>query len=131
MKRLSWRRISISGGRADLPLGGREERLTHNETTARQINEGVEGSNAPAAASDTIRIMCECGQLECLQVLAITIAEYEGVRRDPRTFAVSKDHVMPEIEDIVEKTDRFVVVRKREGFPAQIAEEENPGSGNP
>jgi hypothetical protein len=112
-------------------MGDREERLTRNEATAREINEGVEGSNAPAEATDTIRILCECGQLECLGVLAITIAEYEGVRRDPRTFAVTKDHVMPEVEDVLEETDRFVVVRKREGVPAQIAEEEDPRSGNP
>jgi hypothetical protein len=105
---------------------GRDERLARNEATAREINEGIEDSNAPADGTDTIRMMCECGQLECVRVLAITIAEYEGVRRDPRNFAVIKEHVMPDVEEIVEETDRFVVVRKREGPPAQIAKEEDP-----
>jgi hypothetical protein len=33
---------------------------------------------------------------------------------------------VPDVEVIVEETDRFVVVRKREGTPAEIAEEEDP-----
>jgi hypothetical protein len=107
-------------------MEGREERLALNEATAREINEDIEDSRAAAVATDTIRIVCECGQLECERALAITIAEYEGVRRDPRTFAVIREHVMPEVEEIVEETDRFVVVRKREGAPAEVAEEEDP-----
>jgi hypothetical protein len=106
-------------------MDGREERLARNEATAREINEGIEDSGA-ADGTDLIRMMCECGQLECVRVLAITIAEYESVRRDPRNFAVTRGHVMPDVEEVVEETDRFVVVRKREGAPAEIAEEEDP-----
>jgi hypothetical protein len=107
-------------------MGGRDERLARNEATARDINEGIEASKAGDDANDTVRMVCECGRLECDRVLAISIAEYERVRRDPQTFAVVKDHVMPDVEEIVEETDRFVVVGKREGAPAEIAEEQDP-----
>jgi hypothetical protein len=72
-------------------MDGQEERLARNEATAREINEDIEDSRARADATDTIRMVCECGQLECDRVLAITIAEYERVRRDPRTFAVIRE----------------------------------------
>ena len=56
----------------------------------------------------------------------MSIAEYEKVRQDPRTFAVWKAHVTPDVEYIVAETDRYTVVRKREGTPAAVAEETDP-----
>lgn len=58
----------------------------------------------------------------------ISVAEYEAVRRDARHFAVTRTHVLPDVEEVVQETDRFVVVRKRQGTPAEIAEEEDPRS---
>ena len=60
------------------------------------------------------------------RLIAITIAEYERVRGDPRHFAVFREHVVPDVERVVDETERFVVVEKREGLPAEIAEEEDP-----
>jgi hypothetical protein len=59
-------------------------------------------------------------------VIAITTDEYEQVRSDPRQFAVMRDHVMGNVERVVYETDRFVVVAKREGTPAEVATEEDP-----
>jgi hypothetical protein len=75
-----------------------------------------------------VRILCECGLLDCDRVVAITIAEYEAVRADPRQFAVVRDHVMPEVEEVLAETDRYVVVAKREGTPAAVAVQEDPRS---
>jgi hypothetical protein len=61
-------------------------------------------------------------------VIAITIQEYEAVRADPRSFVVRHSHVSSDVEDAVRTTERFVVVRKREGTPATIAEEDDPRS---
>ena len=58
--------------------------------------------------------------------IAITIAEYESVRADPRQFAVARGHVMADVERVVAETDRYVVVAKREGTPAAVAIEEDP-----
>jgi hypothetical protein len=75
-----------------------------------------------------VRILCECGLLDCDRVVAITIAEYEAVRADPRQFAVVRDHVMPEVEEVLAETDRYVLVAKREGTPAAVAVQEDPRS---
>jgi hypothetical protein len=36
---------------------------------------------------------------------------------------------MAEVEQVVSRTDRYVVVAKREGTPAQVAIEEDPRAG--
>jgi hypothetical protein len=107
-------------------VGSREERIARNEATAREINEQIEQSHAGAPMGEQVRILCECGWLECDRVIAITISEYETVRADPRQFAVVSDHVMPDIEDVVAQTDRYAVVAKREGTPAAVAIQEDP-----
>ncbi len=111
-------------------MSSREERVAHNEAMTRDINEDIEQAHTGAGASTGegghVRVLCECGRLECDRVIAITIAEYESVRADPRQFAVVRDHVMAEVEQVVAQTDRYVVVAKREGTPAEIAIEQDP-----
>jgi hypothetical protein len=104
----------------------REERVARNETAAREINEGIEQAHAKNEEARYFRILCECGKADCEQVIGITRSEYEQVRSDPVRFVVRRDHVDPSVEDIVSETDRFVVVAKREGIPAEVAEEEDP-----
>jgi hypothetical protein len=104
----------------------REERVARNEAISREINEGIDQSKAATSAEEDVRMVCECGRPDCDRKIAITIAEYERVRDDPRTFAVTKDHVVPDLEVTVSETDRFIVVRKREGTPAEVAEQTDP-----
>lgn len=110
------------------PMSGHEERASQNESISRDINEGIERGHEGAVLTDHVRMVCECGKESCDRLIAISVAEYEGVRSDPRRFAVVRDHVLADLEDVVRETDRFVVVRKKEGIPAEVAEEENPRS---
>lgn len=110
----------------DGQVSSREERVARNESTTREINEGIEQAHQAASTPDHVRIVCECGRLECDRVIAITLAEYESVRADPRQFAVTHDHVMADLERVVAETDRYAVVAKREGTPAAVAVEEDP-----
>jgi hypothetical protein len=110
----------------DEQVSSREERVARNESTTREINEGIEQAHQVASTPDHIRIVCECGRLECDRVLAITIVEYESVRADPRQFAVVRDHVLADVERVVAETDRYAVVTKRPGIPAAVAIEEDP-----
>jgi hypothetical protein len=107
-------------------MSEREERVAQNEAMSREINEGIEQGHQGAAPTDHVRMVCECGLENCDRLIAISIAEYEQVRTDPRQFAVVRDHVMKDIEGVVSETDRFVVVRKKEGIPAEVAVEEDP-----
>jgi hypothetical protein len=104
----------------------REERVARNESVSREINEAIEDAKSDAPSEDYLRIVCECGRPDCNDLLAITHAEYQDVRSDPRRFAVQKDHARSDIESVVSETDRFTVVQKREGTPAEVAEALDP-----
>jgi hypothetical protein len=110
------------------PMSEREERAARNEAISREINEGIEEGHEGDSREAQVRMTCECGQTHCQKLIAITIREYEDVREDPRRFAVSVKHVMPDVERVVYETDRFVVVQKLEGTPAEVAKEEDPRS---
>jgi hypothetical protein len=109
-------------------MTGREERVARNEAASRDINERIEDAHEGATDERYVRMLCECGKESCDRLIAITLPEYERVRSHPRTFAVMRDHVMEDMERVVDETDRFVVVAKREGTPAQVAIEEDPRS---
>jgi len=109
-------------------VGDREERIAKNEAVARDINERIERNHETSSPARLIRMVCECGQATCEQLVSITLAEYEQVRSDPRQFVLARGHVIPDVERIESENDRFVVVRKREGTPAAVAVEEDPRS---
>jgi hypothetical protein len=110
----------------DGPVSSRAERVARNESTTREINEQIEQAHAAALIEGHVRVLCECGREECDRLLAMTLVEYESVRADPRQFAVARDHVLADLEQVVAQTDRYSVVAKREGTPAAVAVEEDP-----
>jgi hypothetical protein len=107
-----------------MATSSQQGRIARIQATTRQINEEIEQTH-PAAEGYT-RILCECGQLECDRLITITVAEYEALRADATRFAVVRAHVIPEVERVVEETDRYTVVVKREGPPAAVAVEQDP-----
>ena len=108
-------------------MASREERLARNEAAARDINERLEEAH-PTEPGRYIRMICECGRDVCDRVVAITPQEYEEIRSDPIQFVVVRDHVIGDVERVVLETNRFAVVAKREGMPAEVAVQENPRS---
>jgi hypothetical protein len=109
-------------------MTGREERVARNEAASREINERLEEAHEGAPAERYMRMLCECGRESCDRLIAITLPEYERLRSDSRRFAVMRDHVIEDVESVVDETDRFVVVAKREGTAAEVASEEDPRS---
>jgi hypothetical protein len=107
-------------------MSSREEQAARNEATVRQINDDIERAEQDASPPEHMQILCECGWADCDRVVAITLAEYESLRADPVQFAVIRAHVIPEEEVVVAETDRYTVVAKREGTPAEVAAEEDP-----
>ncbi len=107
-------------------MESREARVARNEAISREINEGIELSHSPEVPHDVIRMVCECGRPDCDRLMAITVGEYEAVRSDPRRFAVVQDHVMADVEFVVDENARFTVVEKREGGAAEVAEALDP-----
>jgi hypothetical protein len=95
---------------------GRDERIAHNESRFRDINERLEQDlrGLPTAPGERFSFVCECGLRECRDLIELTFEEYERVRQDPRTFAIRPDHEIANVEDVVARTDRYWTIRKRE-----------------
>jgi hypothetical protein len=109
-------------------MGSREERMAENEAASREFNEEIEELSHGEPPSHRLAIVCECALGTCDRAIDITIAEFRLVRNDPLQFAIVPDHLIGDIERIVYENDRFAVVVKRQGIPAQVAiEDELPG----
>jgi len=107
-------------------MSSREERMAKNEAASREDNEEVEEAHRLDPPGRRFQIACECALKTCGRVITITVDEYRHVRMDPRQFAVAPEHVIGDIERIVYENDRFAVVAKREGTPADVARDEDP-----
>jgi hypothetical protein len=106
----------------------RSRRVGRNEALFRQINEELETLERGLAeiADQTVHVVCECGDPRCQERMPVPLAKYEKTRADGSLFLVVPGHEIPSTEDVVERTERFTVVRKRDGGPRQIAEATNP-----
>ena len=63
-----------------------------NEATFRKVNEGMEAGQDD---SGLLSFVCECGRLHCTRLIRLTRAEYEGIRKNPRRFAIVEGHEIP------------------------------------
>jgi predicted ThiF/HesA family dinucleotide-utilizing enzyme len=100
-----------------------KQRVAMNEATFRKVNEGMEAGQDP---SGLLSFVCECGRLGCNQLIQLTRAEYEGIRTDPRHFAIVDGHEILEAEAIVERHDRYLVVEKNADAEAEIVDHTDP-----
>jgi hypothetical protein len=99
----------------------RLERQALNEGLTRNVNEQVAvlGTRAIGWADrdGLFDFHCECGRREgCPERLQMTLAEYERVRQQQDRFAVAPGHEEEEIEHVVDRTDRFLLVDKRDAY---------------
>ena len=96
------------------PIDKTEVRAAGNQALFRDINERLAGMEADGDATELGSWNCECADVTCLQQIELTLEEYEQVRSDPRRFFVIADerHVLPEVEVVVERNDRYWVVEK-------------------
>jgi hypothetical protein len=97
-------------------------RAAKNQSLFREVNERIEDLAQNAAFSTFI---CECTNETCDEQISLTVEEYEHVRSVANRFFVLPGHELPEIEEIVEANDRFVVVAKL-GAGAQVAADLDP-----
>jgi hypothetical protein len=99
------------------------QRAAMNEATFRKVNEGMRTAED---AAGLLTFVCECGRLGCDQLIQLRRDEYETVRANPRRFAILDGHEIPEVETIVERHDRYLVVEKSGGPEVEIVEQTDP-----
>ena len=103
----------------------REQILAANEAVAREVNEGIERGHWPGEEDRPAAYKCECSRIDCNRLIELTPAEYETVRGHPRCFLVAPGHEDPQIETVVNRTPKYLVVEKR-GAAGAVAEDADP-----
>ena len=99
----------------------RLERQARNEGLTRQVNEQVATLDSRASTwADVGQVFdfhCECGQVDgCTERVRMTLDEYERVRQQQDRFAVRPGHETDELEIVVERDERFLIVDKRDAY---------------
>src|SRR5262245_56024909 len=95
-------------------MSERDRRLAANEVAFREVNERV-GEQVKDVAGEhaTFNVLCECVSTSCTERILVTSAEYEAIHADATQFIVVMGHASSEIEDVVGRTERYEIVRKR------------------
>jgi hypothetical protein len=105
-----------------------QERAAQHQAIFREVNDRIGGLTGTLnAALPRAEWVCECAQTECYEPLEMSLDEYEAVRQHGARFAVACDpeHVFPEVERVIQRTDRYWVVEKIENA-ARVALELDP-----
>ncbi len=104
----------------------RERRVGLNEAIFRQVNEQIRHLGDELGIDNgMITVICECGDAMCTERLELPLADYERIRDDSLLYAVASGHVVPDVEEVVERRNGWEVVRKL-GEASKIAEETDP-----
>jgi hypothetical protein len=90
------------------------ERQAKNEALFREVNERISDVSVDfgTAPREQVRFVCECTDVKCSEWLALAVGEYETIREDPTQFLVAPGHERAPVEQVVKRTDRYLVVRK-------------------
>jgi hypothetical protein len=105
----------------------RERRIGENEALFREVNERVARlSENMQVTTELTAFLCECGDESCHERIEMTLEEYERLRAEPLDFAISPGHEINDVEMVIEKNERFWVIRKNKGEAAELAEEFDP-----
>jgi hypothetical protein len=92
-----------------IELEARRVLTATHQSVFREVNERSEDIRASASFEEFV---CECTVDDCSETVAMTVEEYERIRQDSGLFFVLCGHEVAELEEVVEATGRYVVVRK-------------------
>ena len=96
-------------------MAGSRGRIAANESIFRAINERMAAwpeRRQAAAAQKPLQFYCECGDAKCFEHISLTSDAYEAVRAHSARFVVAPEYVSPDVEDVVEVHEGYVVVEK-------------------
>jgi anti-anti-sigma factor len=92
----------------------RKQRIVKNEQEFRDYNNRRLQAE-DVAATDTQELLpfvCECGDQDCIETLAITAAQFTEAHAAPNLFLVKPGHVYPDVERIIAEQSTYAVVEK-------------------
>jgi hypothetical protein len=101
------------------------QRTARNEEVFRSVNERIEEGAELHEVHAPLPFHCECGNARCLSKIEIPPREYERVYANPLRFFVVPGHEREQVERVVERHERYLVVEKF-GEAAEEAEKDDP-----
>jgi hypothetical protein len=107
--------------------------MAKNEALLREVNERIQevGERLQVLPDDELLdFRCECGRAECENSVSMTSDEIEQVRSENDRFAVLPGHEDPEIERVVERNERYVIVDKLPEAEPYVGADGMPDSGD-
>jgi hypothetical protein len=110
----------------------RATRSAKNEALLREVNDRIEevGEHLSVMpADDKLDFRCECGRPDCDAFVSLTVSEYRHVRSNNDRFAVVPGHEDPQIERVVERAERYLVVDKLPDAERYVGADGKPDSG--
>jgi hypothetical protein len=101
----------------------REKRAAQNQLLFREVNQRIASLAEPALLPEIaqIEVTCECVDMSCTATIQIPLHEFAEIDRATNRVLVVPDHELPEVEDVVERRERFLIVGKR-GAGADLVE---------
>ena len=93
------------------------ERLAKNEALFREVNARIRelSERWELGEPDLVAFVCECSRVGCSNPVQLTLSEYEEVRSHRRQFFVVPGHENGQIDGVVARRDRYIVVEKPVG----------------
>jgi hypothetical protein len=105
------------------------DRAARNQSLFRDYNEHLEPFNEALTRGQPFLAdwVCECADEACDVTVKLELGEYEAIRSDPHHFFVapSDDHVVADVERVVERHVRYWVVEKT-GRAGSVSERFDP-----
>jgi len=91
----------------------RAARAARNELLFRSVNEQIlQMTERFRAQLSDIDIVCECAVTSCVGTIRIKADTFTQIRREEGTFFVIPGHEDTDVEDVVDRRNGYVVVRK-------------------
>lgn len=80
----------------------------------RSVNLEVERASEEVGdgPDDRLEILCECGEDGCDTILDVTYAEFEEAHEQRDRFMLAPGHEHEQIEHVVKRTPRYLIVDK-------------------
>jgi hypothetical protein len=100
-----------------------KQRHAQNEDFFREVNERIhEKAESHGLDAHRYAFFCECSDTSCTERVQLTLPEYEYIRAEPTRFVVKNDHVVSEIEHVVDAVQDHMIIEKH-GEAGRIAVE--------
>jgi len=108
----------------DESLREREQRAAQNQLLFREVNARIASLAGRASLPEIppIQVTCECVDISCTTAVQIPLHEFAEIDRTTNRFLVVPGHELPDVEDVVERRDPFLIVAKR-GAGADLVEQ--------